>query len=115
MEGHTGQMVMREIVEDYLTYVTWTDDGYPSMLLSMESASRRPGPPPASSLAAPPEFYADENTFTRSVRRLLTRLGYVLRSPAPVPQQAAPSVWASSPTKHHGGRGSLDAAVGAPG
>ncbi len=32
MEGHTGQMVMREIVEDYLTYVTWADDGYPSML-----------------------------------------------------------------------------------
>jgi len=32
MEGHTGQLVMREIVEDYLTYVTWADDGYPSML-----------------------------------------------------------------------------------
>lgn len=32
MEGRTGQMVMREIVEDYLTYVTWADDGYPSML-----------------------------------------------------------------------------------
>lgn len=32
MEGSTGQMVMREIVEDYLTYVTWADDGYPSML-----------------------------------------------------------------------------------
>lgn len=32
MEGSTGQMVMREIVEDYLTYVTWADDGYPSTL-----------------------------------------------------------------------------------
>jgi uncharacterized protein (DUF433 family) len=32
MEGHTGQMVLREIVEDYLTYVTWADDGYPSKL-----------------------------------------------------------------------------------
>ncbi len=32
MEGRTGQMVMREIVEDYLTYVTWADDDYPSML-----------------------------------------------------------------------------------
>lgn len=32
MEGHTGQMVMREIVEDYLQYVTWGDDGYPRML-----------------------------------------------------------------------------------
>jgi hypothetical protein len=48
----------------------------------MESASRRSGPPPASSLAAPPEFYADENVVTRSVRSLLTRLGYVLHSPA---------------------------------
>jgi uncharacterized protein (DUF433 family) len=32
MDGRTGQMVMREIVEDYLTYVTWAEDGYPSML-----------------------------------------------------------------------------------
>ncbi len=33
-------------------------------------------------MAAPPEFYADENTVTRSVRDLLTGLGYVLHSPA---------------------------------
>jgi hypothetical protein len=33
-------------------------------------------------LAAPPEFYADENTVTRSVRNLLTRLGYILHTPA---------------------------------
>jgi uncharacterized protein (DUF433 family) len=32
MDGRTGQMVMREIVEDYLTYVTWADDGYPRIL-----------------------------------------------------------------------------------
>jgi uncharacterized protein (DUF433 family)/transposase-like protein len=32
MEGRTGQMVMREIVEDYLKYLTWADDGYPRML-----------------------------------------------------------------------------------
>ena len=32
MEGHTGQMVMREIVEDYLKYLTWADDGYPRTL-----------------------------------------------------------------------------------
>jgi hypothetical protein len=33
-------------------------------------------------LAAPPEFYADENTVTPSVRDLLIGLGYVLHSPA---------------------------------
>lgn len=33
-------------------------------------------PPPASSWAAPPEFYLDENSVTRMVRRLLTSLGY---------------------------------------
>ncbi len=32
MEGGTGQMVMREIVEDYLQYLTWAEDGYPRML-----------------------------------------------------------------------------------
>ncbi len=29
MDAHTGQLVMREIVEDYLEYVTWADDGFP--------------------------------------------------------------------------------------
>jgi hypothetical protein len=33
-------------------------------------------------LAAPPEFCADENTVTRSVRNLLTRPGYILHTPA---------------------------------
>ena len=32
MAGHTGQLVMREIVEDYLRYVIRADDGYPSAL-----------------------------------------------------------------------------------
>jgi uncharacterized protein (DUF433 family) len=32
MDARTGQMVMREIVEDYLQYVTWADDEYPSQL-----------------------------------------------------------------------------------
>ena len=42
----------------------------------------RSGPPPASSWAAPPEFYLDENAVTRSVRRLLTGLGYTVHTPA---------------------------------
>jgi uncharacterized protein (DUF433 family) len=32
MAGHTGQLVMREIVEDYLRYVIRADDGYPRAL-----------------------------------------------------------------------------------
>lgn len=32
MEARTGQLVMREIVEDYLQYVTWADDNYPNAL-----------------------------------------------------------------------------------
>jgi hypothetical protein len=39
-------------------------------------------PPRASSWATPPEFYLDENTVTRSVRRLLTGLGYPVHTPA---------------------------------
>jgi hypothetical protein len=48
----------------------------------MESASTTSGPPPASSLATPPEFYLDENTVTRSVRRRLEELGYTVHTPA---------------------------------
>jgi hypothetical protein len=33
-------------------------------------------------LASPPKFYADENSVTRSVRRLLSNLGYTFHSPA---------------------------------
>jgi PIN domain-containing protein len=40
------------------------------------------GPPPASSWAAAPEFYTDENSGTRAVRRLLVRLGYTVHTPA---------------------------------
>jgi uncharacterized protein (DUF433 family) len=32
MDGRTGQLVMREIVEDYLQYITWAEDNYPRML-----------------------------------------------------------------------------------
>jgi len=32
MDAGTGQLVMREIVEDYLQYVTWAEDNYPSLL-----------------------------------------------------------------------------------
>jgi hypothetical protein len=39
-------------------------------------------PPRASFWATPPEFYLDENTVTRSVRRLLTGLGYSVHTPA---------------------------------
>jgi len=39
-------------------------------------------PPRASSWATPPEFYLDENTVTRSVRRLLADLGYCVHTPA---------------------------------
>ncbi|MCP3800938.1 hypothetical protein NLX83_16870 [Allokutzneria sp. A3M-2-11 16] len=39
-------------------------------------------PPHASSWAAPPEFYLDENAGIRSVRKLLLDLGYVVHTPA---------------------------------
>lgn len=38
-------------------------------------------PPPASSWAAPPEFYVDENIAGKSVRRCLTDLGYTVHTP----------------------------------
>ncbi len=40
------------------------------------------GPPPASSWAAPPEFYFDENAVTRSVLKFLIDLGYRCHTPA---------------------------------
>jgi len=48
----------------------------------MELPSTTPGPPPASCWATPPEFYCDENITTRSVRRFLVDLGYVVNTPA---------------------------------
>jgi uncharacterized protein (DUF433 family) len=30
--GHTGQHVIREIVEDQMTYITWADDAYPNSI-----------------------------------------------------------------------------------
>lgn len=50
----------------------------------MASGSTRSAPPPASSWAKPLEFYLDENAVTRSVRRLLTGLGYQVHTPAEV-------------------------------
>jgi PIN like domain len=49
--------------------------------MSTESESKKSGLPPASSWATPPEFYADENVVTRSVRGLLTGLGYTVHTP----------------------------------
>jgi len=50
--------------------------------MNTESASTTSGPPLASSWATPPEFYTDENTVTRAVRRLLIGLGYKAHKPA---------------------------------
>lgn len=32
IEGSTGQLVIRQIVEDYLQYLSWADDGFPEFL-----------------------------------------------------------------------------------
>lgn len=50
----------------------------------MGSGSMTSEPPPASSWAAPPEFYFDENSVTRAVRRLLASLGYKCHTPPEV-------------------------------
>ncbi|GAA4527902.1 hypothetical protein AB0K05_01025 [Nonomuraea sp. NPDC049486] len=50
--------------------------------MSSESPLRTSEPPPASSWATPPEFYLDENSVSRTIRRLLTGLGYRVHSPA---------------------------------
>src|SRR5262245_38571951 len=50
----------------------------------MESGSMPSDPPPASCWAAPPEFYLDENAVTRTVRRVLSGLGYSCHTPAEV-------------------------------
>jgi PIN like domain len=41
-------------------------------------------PPPASSWAAPPEFYIDESMAGRSVRRFIAGLGYRVHTPTEV-------------------------------
>jgi hypothetical protein len=56
----------------------------PSSPKNTESASKPSGPPHASSWAAPPEFYLDENAVTRSVRRFLVALGYACHTPPEV-------------------------------
>ncbi|MEV7968325.1 hypothetical protein AB0O34_20430 [Sphaerisporangium sp. NPDC088356] len=50
--------------------------------MSSESRSTTSEPPPASSWATPPEFYLDENSVSRSVRKLLSGLGYQVHTPA---------------------------------
>ncbi|WP_440100891.1 hypothetical protein [Streptosporangium sp. H16] len=50
--------------------------------MSSESPSTTSEPPPASSWATPPEFYLDENSVSRSVRKLLGGLGYQVHTPA---------------------------------
>jgi hypothetical protein len=49
--------------------------------MSSESASKTSEPPHASFWAAPPEFYLDENSVSKSVRRFLADLGYVVHTP----------------------------------
>lgn len=56
----------------------------------MESASTTSGPPPASSLATPPEFYLDENAVKRAVRRRLEELGYTVHTPAQLMEAGKP-------------------------
>ncbi|MCK9871577.1 DUF433 domain-containing protein [Nocardiopsis dassonvillei] len=41
IEGRTGQGVLREIVQDYLKYITWVDDKYPERLRLMTSGTYR--------------------------------------------------------------------------
>jgi hypothetical protein len=48
---------------------------------SSESPSTTSGPPSASSWAAPPEFYLDENIAGRTIARALRDLGYTVHTP----------------------------------
>lgn len=48
---------------------------------SSGSASTPSGPPHASSWAAPPEFYLDENVAGRTLAQSLRRLGYLVHTP----------------------------------
>ncbi|MBQ0900477.1 hypothetical protein [Micromonospora sp. U21] len=51
---------------------------------SSASTSTTSAPPRASSWAAPPEFYIDENMHGRTLRRFIADLGYRVHSPASV-------------------------------
>jgi hypothetical protein len=50
--------------------------------MSSELPTGTSGPPLASSWATPPEFYLDECNTSKSVRRRLQDLGYVVHTPA---------------------------------
>ncbi len=41
MEGSTGHFVMREIVQDYLSYVTWAEDDLRASLMSRTACPPR--------------------------------------------------------------------------
>ena len=72
----------------------------------MGSPSTTSAPPPASSWATPPEFYADENVVGRSVRRLLSELGYAFHTPGELfgswdaAQGARDEAWLARVSKH---------------
>jgi hypothetical protein len=55
-------------------------------------------PPHASSWAAPPEFYLDENAVTRAVRKLLAELGYRCHTPPEIFGTRADSLGADDTT-----------------
>lgn len=69
MEGRTGQMVMREIVEDYLRYVTWADDGYPRMLELRHCQPSKVVVDPYRAFGQP--FFAGSRTRVRDVSNML--------------------------------------------
>jgi len=50
--------------------------------MSSESRKTTSEPPHASSWAAPPEFYIDENLTGKTLRRTISDLGYIVHTPA---------------------------------
>ncbi|WP_448432533.1 PIN-like domain-containing protein [Mycolicibacterium sp. XJ2546] len=49
--------------------------------MSSESPETKSEPPHASSWAAPPEFYLDENLAGKTLRRSIQRYGYIVHTP----------------------------------
>lgn len=69
MTGHTGQMVMREIVGDYLQYVTWADDRYPRLLQLRHCQPSKVTMDPYRAFGQP--FFEDTGTRVRDVANML--------------------------------------------
>lgn len=69
MEGRTGLLVMREIVEDYLTYVTWADDDYPSLLQLRSCQPSKVVMDPYRAFGQP--FFASSGARVRDVANML--------------------------------------------